>query len=118
MCDGINTRTDQYGGSIENRCRILFEIVAALVEELGAGRVGVRLSPTSIDPETGRLYQMYFGAFSSDADEVYARAVVGLNDFPLAYLMLTEPRVGALSVAPDADKANTQPLRNTRFRDI
>ena len=118
LCDGINTRTDQYGGSIENRCRILFEIVAALVEELGAGRVGVRLSPTSIDPETGRLYQMYFGAFSSDADEVYARAVAGLNDFPLAYLMLTEPRVGALSVAPDADKSNTQPLRNTRFRDI
>lgn len=118
LCDGINTRTDHYGGSIENRCRFLFEVVAALVAELGPGRVGVRLSPTSIDPETGKLYQMYFGAFSSDADELYAAAVAGMNAFPLAYLMLTEPRVGALSVTPDADKSNTQPLRNNRFRDL
>ncbi|MGC1430431.1 MAG: alkene reductase [Albidovulum sp.] len=116
LCDGINTRPDRYGGSIENRCRFLMEIVAALVDELGAGRVGVRLSPTSVDPATGRLYQMYFGAYSSDAEALYDHAVTGLNAFPLAYLMLTEPRVGALSVAPEADRSNTHPLRNARFR--
>jgi N-ethylmaleimide reductase len=118
LCDGINRRTDRYGGSIENRCRFLFEVIAALVHDLGPGRVGVRLSPTSIDPATGKLYQMYFGAFSSDAEQLYEHAVAGLNDFPLSYLMLTEPRVGALSLAPEADGSQTQPLRNARFRKI
>ena len=116
LCDGINRRTDRYGGTIKNRCRFLFEIVAALVAELGPGRVGVRLSPTSVDPSTGRLYQMYFGAWSSDAERLYEYAVDGLNDFSLAYLMLTEPRVGALSVAPEADSAQSQPLRNAHLR--
>jgi N-ethylmaleimide reductase len=116
LCDGINRRGDRYGGSLENRCRFLFEVVAALVAQLGAGRVGVRLSPTSVDPATGRLHQMYFGAFSSDAGALYEHAVTGLDEFPLAYLMLTEPRVGALSVAPEADGSQTQPLRNTRLR--
>jgi N-ethylmaleimide reductase len=118
LCDGINRREDRYGGSIGNRCRFLFEIVAALIAELGPGRVGVRLSPTSLDPSTGKLYQMYFGAFSSDAERLYDYAVAGLNDCPLAYLMLTEPRVGALSIAPEADGSQAQPLRNTRFREL
>ena len=118
LCDGINHREDRYGGSIGNRCRFLFEVVAALVAELGAGRVGVRLSPTSVDPATGKLYQMYFGAFSSDAESLYDHAVTGLNDFPLAYLMLTEPRVGALSVTPEADGSPAKPLRNRRFREL
>ena len=118
LCDGINQREDRYGGSTENRCRFLFEVIAALVAELGPGRLGVRLSPTSVDPETGNLHQMYFGAFSSDAERLYDHVVTGLNDFPLAYLMLTEPRVGALSVAPEADGSHAQPLRNARFRRI
>lgn len=116
LCDGINKRVDQYGGSLENRCRFLFEVVAALVDELGPDRVGVRLSPTSISPETGKLYQMYFGATSSDAEALYAHAVSELNNFPLAYLMLTEPRVGALSVDPENDPSTQHPLRNARFR--
>ena len=118
LCDGINRREDRYGGSIGNRCRFLFEVVAALIAELGPGRVGVRISPTSVDPSTGKLYQMYFGAFSSDAERLYDYAVAGLNDFPLAYLMLTEPRVGALSVAPEGDGSHAQPLRNKRFREL
>ncbi|MEI8299768.1 MAG: alkene reductase [Pseudomonadota bacterium] len=118
LCDRINRRTDRYGGSIENRCRLLFEVVAALVDEVGAGRVGVRLSPTAIDPRTGRYYQTYFGATTSDPESLYDFAVTGLNAFPLAYLMLTEPRVGALSVAIEADRSNCQPLRNLRFRSL
>lgn len=43
--DGVNDRTDRYGGSIENRARLLFEIVDALISVLGAARVGVRISP-------------------------------------------------------------------------
>jgi N-ethylmaleimide reductase len=41
----LNTRTDRYGGSMENRARFFMEVVDAVVAELGAGRVGVRLSP-------------------------------------------------------------------------
>lgn len=118
LCDAINRRQDHYGGSIENRCRFLFELVAALVGELGPDRIGVRLSPTAVDPTTGRLYQMYFGAASSDAEKLYEHAVEGLNAFALAYLMLTEPRVGALSVPPECDPSTAQPSRNDRFRGL
>ncbi len=45
--DGANHRTDEYGGSIENRARFLLEIVDATSRAIGADRVGVRLSPTS-----------------------------------------------------------------------
>jgi N-ethylmaleimide reductase len=118
LCDGINHRTDRYGGSIENRCRFLFDVVAALVAELGPGRIAVRLSPTAVDRATGRLHQTYFEAISSDPEALYDHAVSGLNAFPLAYLMLTEPRVGALSVDPQADRSQAQPLRNGRFRSL
>ncbi len=118
FCDGINRRTDRYGGSIENRCRFLFDVVAALVAEVGPDRVAVRLSPTAIDPATGEFYQVYFGAITSDPEALYDHAVEGLNAFPLAYLMLTEPRVGALSVDPDADRSHAHPMRNARFRTL
>lgn len=45
--DSTNHRTDQYGGSIENRARLVIEVVQAVVEVWGADRVGVRLSPMS-----------------------------------------------------------------------
>jgi len=44
--DGTNKRTDEYGGSIENRARLLLEVTQAVTEVWGAGRVGVRLSPS------------------------------------------------------------------------
>lgn len=43
--DSANKRTDDYGGPIENRARFLLEVIDAAIEELGASRVGVRLSP-------------------------------------------------------------------------
>lgn len=43
--DSTNQRTDQYGGSLENRARLLMEVVDACVSVWGAGRVGVHLSP-------------------------------------------------------------------------
>jgi N-ethylmaleimide reductase len=45
--DGSNHRTDLYGGSIENRARFLLEVMAAVIAEIGANKVGVRLSPVS-----------------------------------------------------------------------
>ena len=40
-----NSRSDEYGGSLENRLRFLDEVVAAMVDAIGADRVGVRLAP-------------------------------------------------------------------------
>lgn len=45
--DGANTRTDAYGGSVENRARLMLEVAAAVAEEIGADRTGIRLSPVS-----------------------------------------------------------------------
>jgi N-ethylmaleimide reductase len=46
--DSTNTRTDQYGGSIENRARFLLEVVDAVVAAVGSERVGVRISPQNM----------------------------------------------------------------------
>lgn len=43
--DNINTRTDAYGGSIENRSRFLLEVVEAVAAAIGSEKVGLRLSP-------------------------------------------------------------------------
>ena len=79
--DGANQRLDQYGGSFENRARLLLETVAALVAVWGPGRVGVRLSPS--------------GTANSIADAnpvaLFEYVVGRLNDLPLAYLHLREP---------------------------
>lgn len=45
--DGSNKRTDQYGGSIENRARFLLEVMQAVIGEIGAERAGIRISPVS-----------------------------------------------------------------------
>lgn len=44
---GSNTRTDAYGGSIENRARFLLQVMSAVSQEIGADRVGLRLSPVT-----------------------------------------------------------------------
>ncbi len=45
LADATNTRTDRYGGSAENRARLTAEVVEAVADEIGVGRVGVRISP-------------------------------------------------------------------------
>lgn len=90
-----NRRTDQYGGTIENRARILFETLDALKEVIGLNRVGVRLNPSlhgaqgmMIDPETIPTHEYI---------------AERLNDYALAYLHLTEPFTPVDNV-PDAVK--------------
>jgi N-ethylmaleimide reductase len=45
--DGVNRRTDSYGGSIENRSRFLFQVVGAMVSVGGGNRVAVRIAPST-----------------------------------------------------------------------
>ncbi|KAJ5606809.1 hypothetical protein N7537_003428 [Penicillium hordei] len=50
--DNVNTRTDEYGGSIEKRSRIILEVLQAVSAEIGADRVGIRLSPYNYFQDT------------------------------------------------------------------
>jgi N-ethylmaleimide reductase len=77
-----NQRTDQYGGSIENRVRLLIEVTQAAIEVWGAHRVGVRLSP----------YGIANGSGEPDPMPLYTHAINALNPLGLAYVHFIEPR--------------------------
>jgi N-ethylmaleimide reductase len=77
-----NLRTDQYGGSIENRTRFLMEVTKAAIEVWGADRVGVRLSP----------YGVANGSREADPMPLYSHAIKSLDPLGLAYLHFIEPR--------------------------
>ncbi|KAL3744673.1 hypothetical protein ACJRO7_013874 [Eucalyptus globulus] len=86
--DGINDRTDEYGGSIENRCRFIMQVVKAVAMAIGADRVGVRMSP-AID---------HLDAMDSDPPKLGLAVIERLNKLQLelgsrlAYLHVTQPR--------------------------
>ncbi|TQF26750.1 N-ethylmaleimide reductase [Bradyrhizobium sp. UNPF46] len=77
-----NQRTDQYGGSIENRARLLLEVTQAAIDVWGANRVGVRLSPYGIANDSGE----------PDPMPLYTHVVKALDKLGLAYLHFIEPR--------------------------
>jgi 2,4-dienoyl-CoA reductase-like NADH-dependent reductase (Old Yellow Enzyme family) len=79
--DGSNRRTDDYGGSIENRVRLLREVTQAVVDAIGADRVSVRLSPNG-DSQ---------GVDDSNPAELFAAAAKMLQDIGIAFLELREP---------------------------
>ena len=83
--DTSNHRTDAYGGSIENRVRLLAEVVAAVAEILGAGRVGVRLSPFSNANNVG---------MDSDTVATFNAAIDVLNGAGIAFLHMVEGQTG------------------------
>jgi N-ethylmaleimide reductase len=62
--DGVNKRTDEYGGSFENRCRLSLECLDQLIAVFGKGRVGVKISPLNdynqiVDSNPIELYKYY-----------------------------------------------------------
>jgi N-ethylmaleimide reductase len=79
--DGTNQRTDEYGGSVENRSRFLLEVVDAVTKEIGSGKVGVRFSPTNA----------VFGISDSDPEAIFTYAAKALTTRNLAYLHILEP---------------------------
>src|ERR1700733_3725176 len=80
--DGTNQRTDAYGGSKENRARFLFEIVDQVAAAIGAGRLGVRLSP----------FGQYGGIHDSNPVELFNFVIRELSKRRIAYLHLIEAR--------------------------
>ena len=79
--DNSNFRTDQYGGPIENRIRLLTEVTQAVADTIGAGRTAVRLSPNG-DTQ---------GANDSNPDALFGAAGAALDRIGIAFLELREP---------------------------
>ncbi|MFZ2726014.1 MAG: alkene reductase [Methylococcaceae bacterium] len=74
--DGANKRTGLYGGSIENRARLLLEVLTAVIEVWGSERVGLRISPLN----------SFNSMIDSDPIALVTWLSIKLNDFNLAYL--------------------------------
>ena len=82
MSPASNQRTDQYGGSIENRTRLTLEVVDASIAEIGADRVGIRISP--LGPFNGLDN-------GEDQEEAALYLIEELNKRGIAYLHISEP---------------------------
>jgi len=90
--DSINDRSDAYGGSRENRARLLLEVMNAVVAEIGAGRTGLRLSPVTPANDAAQ---------DSDAQGLYGYVVEQLAPLKLAFLHVVEGATGGpRDVAP------------------
>jgi N-ethylmaleimide reductase len=100
--DGSNHRTDEYGGSLENRFRFLSEVLSVLISVCGSDRVAVRLGPDGT----------WNGISDSDPVALFSYVAEQLNQFDLAYLHLIEPRVGgSITTHPEKGTAAAQQLR-------
>ena len=97
--DGTNQRTDSYGGTFENRARILLEVTAAVVAVWGAERVGIRLSPS------GTFNDMT----DSDPETFFVYLLGQLNRFGLAYLHVVDALEG--DIRHGANVINLEVLR-------
>ena len=81
MKDQVNDRTDEYGGSLENRCRFALEIVEAVSNAIGADRVGLRLSPFADYMESEYSNPTALGLYMAEA----------LNKYGILYCHMVEP---------------------------
>ncbi len=105
---GTNRRSDAYGGSVENRARLLLEVVEAVIQVWGADRVGVRLSP--------------LGTFNDicdqDPEKTFCCVAKKLNEYRLAYLHLVNPAIAELEkgMEPDPRAIRMLDLMRKKFR--
>jgi N-ethylmaleimide reductase len=89
--DGANKRTDGYGGSIENRAKLMLEVAKAVTSEAGSERTGIRISPVSPSNDLT----------DSNPQPLFDHIVDGLNALKLAYLHVVEGATGGpRDVAP------------------
>jgi N-ethylmaleimide reductase len=79
--DGANRREDDYGGSVENRIKFPLEVTKAVADAIGAGRVGIRISPTN----------PFNDMSDSDPKALFTAFAEKLSDLGLAYLHILEP---------------------------
>ncbi|MCL7429365.1 alkene reductase [Streptomyces sp. YS415] len=80
LSSNANRRTDQYGGSVENRIRFAVEIATEIAEEIGAGRTGLRISPAN----------PFNDITEDDGPQLYGALVDALAPLGLAYLHVAQ----------------------------
>jgi N-ethylmaleimide reductase len=80
--DQTNQRTDEYGGSIENRLRIICEVIDVVAQVFSTDRIGIRLSP----------YGKFNDMSDSDPVALFTALLHKLNGYHLAYVHMIEPR--------------------------
>ena len=102
--DGANHRDDGYGGPLENRLRLLREVVEAVVGEAGGERIAVRLSPNG-DSQ---------GVDDSDQNVTFPAAAALLDAYGLAFLELREP--GPNGTFGKSDRPAVAPLIRQAFK--
>jgi N-ethylmaleimide reductase len=88
---GANRRTDEYGGSIENRARFALEVTRAVVDAVGGGRVGIRLSPVTTANDI----------VDADPQPLFEYLVRQLAPLGLAYVHVIEGATGGARELPD-----------------
>ena len=88
---GSNQRTDDYGGSIENRARLLLEVTRAITDAIGGGRTGIRLSP--VTPAND--------AHDPDPQPLFDYVIRALATMNLAYIHVIEGATGGPREIPD-----------------
>ena len=93
--DGANQRTDAYGGSIENRCKFALEVVDAVAKEIGAGRVGIRLSPVTPRNDLS----------DSNPQSVFGYLIEELSKRGIAFIHMIEGSTGGPRDVPGFDYA-------------
>ncbi|PTR23886.1 alkene reductase [Pseudomonas sp. GV085] len=105
LSSALNTRTDQYGGSIANRQRFLLETIDAISAEIGGSKIGVRFSPF------GRLYD--FGVYEGEA-QTWMSMAAALNERELAYVHLNyQPTIVAAETPPGFGAAFREAYKGT-----
>jgi len=82
--DGTNKRTDAYGGSIENRARLMLEVAGAVAAEVGSGRTGIRISPVTPANDVS----------DSNPQPLFDHIVDRLNALKLTYIHVIEGATG------------------------
>lgn len=89
LSTGTNLRTDNYGGSLENRLRFVLETLGGLIEEVGAGRVGLRICPGN----------PFNDLSDENPEETFAALIKAVNPMGLAYLHVIRMKAGVDNIA-------------------
>jgi len=93
LSTGTNKRADKYGGLLENRLRFVTDVLDAIIAEVGAGRVGIRICPGNP-----------FNDLSDDKPEETFRALIkAINPMGLAYLHVIRMKAGVDNIALAAE---------------
>ena len=101
-----NTRTDEYGGTIENRARFFFEVLDAMTKVIPEQKIGARFNPS--------LNEMFGITMDEDTIPTFEYIIKKLNDYDLAYIHLSEPftDVSDISYAVKNIAKHFRPLYN------